>query len=60
MHGNLALPNGKSGEAEEGGIDGTKVRRKIVHDLKLVYVCSQFRMLSSLNCRAFFFYDSEA
>lgn len=28
-------------------------------NLNRVCVCSQFRMLSSLNCRAFF-YDSEA
>lgn len=28
---------------------------KIVRDLKLVYVCSQFGTRSSLNCRAFFF-----
>lgn len=39
--------------------DKNREKGKIVRDLKLVYVCSQYRMLSSLNCRAFF-YDSEA
>lgn len=34
--------------------DKNREKGKIVRDLKLVYVCSQYRMLSSLNCRVFF------
>lgn len=56
------IPNGKGEEADGGGIDG-KIwnSKRSVSDLKLVYVCSQYRKPSSLNCRAFFsFYDSQA
>lgn len=51
------IPNGKGEEADGGGIDG-KIwnSKRSVSDLKLVYVCSQYRKPSSLNCRAFFFF----
>lgn len=47
-------------EGNKGNKMQNKEQREQEHcsDLKLVYVCSQFRMLSSLNCRVVFFFTT--